>query len=112
MSIPWAPAAIIWAFSALALAEQLPDPTRPSGQAPAGSAKAAQLKLSAIIGDRAVINGQALKVGDRLGRVRVLAIASNSVTLANGHSRWQLTLFDTKSKKPTTCEGSRCGQDE
>ncbi len=110
MSTPWAPAVIIWAFSALALAESLPDPTRPSGKAAVARGPAPQsLTLSAIVGERAVINGQALKEGDRLGATRVLKVGSNSVTLARGNQRWQVQLFDTHNKKTTACEGNHCG---
>ncbi|WP_421683792.1 Type II secretory pathway component [Stutzerimonas urumqiensis] len=86
----------VLAMPALAL-----DPTRPpvalQPSAPQDAAQpAAPLRLQAIFHTQpaasAVINGQTLRVGDRLGDVRVLAIDAGSVLIERQGRREHLAL--------------------
>ncbi|TBV00126.1 Type II secretory pathway component [Stutzerimonas kirkiae] len=81
--------------STLALAR---DPTQPPVELTPKGAQAppASLQLQAILRSpqvsRAVINGQPLKVGERLGDARVLAIHSHSVLIEREGQRETLRL--------------------
>lgn len=75
------------------------DPTRPPRELAPAAATAqprTPLKLQAILrapgGARAVINGQSLAVGERLGDARVLAIHSRSVLIEQQGQRDWLRL--------------------
>lgn len=85
-----------------ALAENLPDPTRPPAAlyaAPGSLSSAPQsgpVLQSVFISaakKTAIINGQELKVGDKLGEARVARIAESEVVLQEGKSTQTLRLF-------------------
>ena len=84
------------------------DPTRPpaSEAAPAaGSASgegAPRLESVLIAPDRriAVINGQAVRVGERIGEARVLRITETEVALREGKSTQILRLFPAAERHP------------
>ena len=85
----------------LAGAESLTDPTRPEVFAAAEpETPAAQLQLSLVrLGPKplAVINGSALRVGERIEGYRLLAVSSNQVTLASQSGRLILPLVPSQS---------------
>ena len=92
-------------FVAEAGSDFLPDPTRPSagiGMA-AGSVNAGPVLQSIVIsaGQRvATINGQAVKVGDKVGDMRVLKILETEVVLGKGKEVQTLKLFPGIEKQP------------
>ena len=78
---------------------QAADPTRPpAGRVSAGavSEAATELRLQAIMltpqNPHVVINGQRLKVGDRLGDIRILAIRPHSVLIDREGKHEELRL--------------------
>lgn len=83
----------------LALPVWAADPTLPP---PA----AAPLRLQAILrgqdGARAVINGQTLRVGDRVAGARVLAIGRRTVSVERQGRRFSLSLLSPLSPSRTT----------
>lgn len=92
-------------LSPLAQAEVLQDPTTPltgmgSGKGASQSATAGAPKLqSIIIGNGpalAVINGQSVRVGQRIEGYQLVAISADSVVLEKGGKRQSLTLFGSK----------------
>ncbi|WP_152033001.1 SctD/MshK family protein [Gallaecimonas mangrovi] len=98
MFIPWAPALITLALSAPLLAQTLKDPTRPPGEH-VGSAGQAQapLTLSAVLGSQpalAIINGQVLKVGDKVQGWTLRHIFKDEVLLVSAGQQQKLTVFD------------------
>jgi len=92
-------------LSLTASAQQLQDPTRPSGvndQGTAMSADGGPVLQSILIsaGRRiAVISGQAVKLGEQFGGARVVKIAENEVVLRNGNEFQTLKLFPSLGKK-------------
>jgi MSHA biogenesis protein MshK len=83
-------------------ARELPDPTRPAtaalgNGAGAGTAAAPEQLQSVLIGRSgrrvAIISGQMLRVGDKLGGAILIGISENSVLLKNGRKQHVLTLF-------------------
>lgn len=91
-----------------ALAENLPDPTRPPAAlyaAPGSSSSAPQsgpVLQSVFISaakKTAIINGHELKVGDKLGEARVARIAESEVVLQEGKSMQTLKLFPGMEKQ-------------
>lgn len=100
-------AAAFWSAGAV-LAEVLPDPTRPTGAgmndgvgAAAAAASGPVLQSVLVSPNRrvAVINGQSLAVGDRIGEARVAKITETEVTLAQGGQTQVLRLFVQVDKK-------------
>ncbi|WP_313089164.1 Type II secretory pathway component [Pseudomonas sp.] len=78
---------------------QAADPTLPpAGRATpdASTPAAAPLRLQAILRGplqtRAVINGQSVKAGDRLGEIRILAVQAHAVIVDNQGQRQTLRL--------------------
>jgi MSHA biogenesis protein MshK len=85
-------------------ADELADPTRPSGASAAPASKVAssgQLKLEGIVHSAqreiAIINGRVLKVGEWIGDARIDAIARNRVRYTRG-GRSQVLMLDTPIK--------------
>lgn len=95
--------------AATAVAENLPDPTRPSGaayaeenanDAPRGPVLQSVLSSS---GRRiAIISGQTVKQGDMIGNSRVHRIRDTEVVLAQGRETQVLKLFPVLEKQPST----------
>lgn len=95
--------------TAAALAESLPDPTRPTGaayaeetanDAPRGPVLQSVLSSS---GRRiAIISGQTVKQGDMIGNARVHRIRDTEVVLAQGRETQVLRLFPVLEKQPST----------
>ena len=86
--------------------ENVPDPTRPPASLIAGSLVAAPSSgpgLQSIMissGRRlAVIGGQTVQVGDKLGDARVVKIAEGEVVLNNGKELQTLKLFPGIEKR-------------
>lgn len=95
----------------LALPVWAADPTLPPPAAAPASVKgkapaAAPLRLQAILrgqdGVRAVINGQTLRVGDRVAGARVLAIGRRTVSVERQGRRFSLSLLSPLSPSRTT----------
>lgn len=90
-------------------ADALQDPTRPAflsagSDAAAGNAKAApSLVLNAIrlspTQRRAMINDRSVKVGERIGDARVIAIDRDGVRLQRGTEQFTLHLLPIKVKQ-------------
>ncbi|MBU0622813.1 MAG: hypothetical protein KJ795_13330 [Gammaproteobacteria bacterium] len=92
-------------LSALAqAAEPLPDPTRPAAEflAPTDSGAAAKeaatiegLRTIIIAPDRrsAVINGEQVKLGGRIGSERLMAVCEDSVVLQGAEGRREVPLY-------------------
>ncbi len=94
---------ILWSLGiigAAATAEVLPDPLRPPA-APVADSSAPVTNSGPILqsvfissGRKvAVINGQSVQVGDKIGEARVLRIAEGEVVLAQGKESQTLKLF-------------------
>ena len=95
-----------------AMAESLPDPTRPSidlnstGAGVAGEALPVEVVprglQSIIISPQyraAIINGETVKLGDKSGDSTLVEVRENSVVLQNAHGRRVLELFPKVSIK-------------
>lgn len=110
------PTALALSVSALAVllagaiapasAQALPDPTRPPGNMEYGAAVGASSGLQTIIRragakPRALINGEIVALGDKVGDSHLVAINADNVVLmdADGH-RETLTLTPGISKLP------------
>ncbi|WP_238482410.1 MSHA biogenesis protein MshK [Noviherbaspirillum aridicola] len=101
-------------------AQVLLDPTRPPasipGQTPADNApsmSAVPVLQSVIIGSgrrEAVIDGHAVKLGDRVGDARVVRITETEVVLRSGKDTQILRLFPTLEKRPAAAGSLRPGR--
>jgi MSHA biogenesis protein MshK len=86
-------------FAATALAQPLADPTRPPREGPAEQrqAEAAPTRLQSVLISAgrsiAVIDGRAVRVGERVGDATLVSIAPSEVTLQRGAERQRLTLL-------------------
>ena len=102
-------AATCWA----AQAQALTDPTRPpSAQAPADAADAsAESQLQSILLSRdrkvAVIGGQTVVLGGRIGDAMLVKISETSVVLKRGEEYETLQLLPGLDKKPSAARGAR-----
>ncbi len=87
------------------LAQQLPDPTeRTSMTGPRGASAGSTnwvLQSTLISDDRriAVINGEALMVGDRINGARVLEIDTYAVRIRTANGTLELKLTDNDPKR-------------
>jgi MSHA biogenesis protein MshK len=95
---------------AFADAQELRDPTRPpalfesDGGQRTSSASAGPVLQSVLISPTrriAMIDGQALKPGDKFGDARVVKITENEVVLRNGQEVQTLKLFPQVEKQKT-----------
>lgn len=93
-----------------AFAQALVDPTRPPaslGAEPAGNGQAVPagpVLQSVLISPRrkeAIISGQAVKVGDKVGEATVVRIAEDQVLLRRGKEIETLKLFPNIEKRST-----------
>jgi MSHA biogenesis protein MshK len=100
--------ALFAGIAAPASAQALPDPTRPPGGSEAGATEAADSGLQSIIRPtsgkpRAVINGEVVTLGGKVGESRLVAINADTVILQNSDgSRDTLFLTPGISKKPSS----------
>lgn len=100
-------ATILCAFVAMAapLRAELADPMRPGGHAPRSSVSAPHWVLqSTLVSDSrrlAVVNGDIVRVGDRVAGARVLSIHSGEIWLERRGRRFRLGLTPTEVKKVT-----------
>lgn len=99
--------ALLLCMSGAAHAAGLPDPTRPPASFDAGSAAAAQpsgprLQVVRTIGAQrsAVISGQAVKVGSKVGDAVVTRIDEDRVQLRGPEGMQTLKLFPDVDKQP------------
>lgn len=115
-----APAALLWACASMAVAQGLPDPTRPSfavtpapgASAPAG--EAAWVLQSVLLGTggtpgvrAAVISGQLVSVGERLGDARLLRVTERSAVLHGPQGLTTLWLIADVEKQELPARTSR-----
>lgn len=100
----WAPALMLAMACASAAAQALPDPTRPPAAlwAPADAAPAAPSRpqlQSVLISNKpggrrvAVIDGQVVRVGSKVGGAVVTEIRDTAVLLRRGKSQETFTLY-------------------
>jgi MSHA biogenesis protein MshK len=98
-----------FAFAPFAHAENLPDPTRPpaalghAGDGGASASAAGRPVLQSVLispgRTMAMISGQMVKVGDRVGEARVIKISETEVVLRNGKELETLKLFPGVEKR-------------
>lgn len=104
-------------FSVLAQAENLPDPTQPSGsqgyQDAGDGGNVGLPKLQSVLisptakGRRlAIINGQTLRIGEKLGGAVLIRISETEVALRNGQNVQVVKLFPDGEKRATKVEPS------
>jgi hypothetical protein len=96
-------ALLLCALAAAAAAEELQDPTRPPNEL-GTEAKSVSDELQSIIISptrrAAIINGQTVELGAKLGDVRLIEINGGNVVLEGVQGRRVLTLFpDIKTNK-------------
>jgi MSHA biogenesis protein MshK len=92
----------------IATAQSLPDPTRPPSSADgqgAGKSEtgpAVPILQSILVSDSrhiAIINGQMLKIGDKVGDNRIIKITESEVVLRSGKDLQVLKLFPGVEKQ-------------
>jgi len=97
------------AFAGAALAQPLADPMRPPAQGgaaevrQAGEVASSRLQSILISAGRsvAVIDGRAVRLGERIGDATLVSIEPSEVTLERGAARERLTLLPSAiEKKP------------
>lgn len=99
-------ASLVCTVQPFAAAQALVDPTRPpaalvTGESAPASANAPVLQ-SVLMSPRrieAIINGQTVKVGDKVGDARVVRIKENEVVLRTGKSTQVLKLYPAIEKR-------------
>lgn len=84
LSSPYLAMLLIASTAQAAAAERLADPTRPShAKAPAQVQPASAIRLEAVLrsGERyvAIVNGQLVRAGDRIGDARIDEISSDAI---------------------------------
>lgn len=109
-------AAIIALAPRLASAESLADPTRPAigadaagSAAVSGGASGPRLQMIKISPARrtAIIDGQEVTVGSRVGEMRVVQITEAGVVLKSKTDTESLKLFSDVEKHPVAATGPR-----
>ncbi len=97
------------AFASSAGTENLPDPTRPpaslgvgleSGAPEADAGPRLQSILIAPGRRFAIVSGQTVHVGDKIGEAQVITISEGEVVLRNGKDLQTLKLFPEVEKRP------------
>ncbi len=105
-------AAALTGLASQVLAQGLPDPTRPPGNAEYGSAGYASSGLQSIIRPtgqkpRALIHGELVTLGGKVGESQLIAINTDSVVLRDADgNRETLTLTPGISKSPAKNKSS------
>lgn len=94
----------------LAGAEVLPDPTRPAPGMDAGDGAASsgpRLQMIKISPARrsAIVDGQEVTVGSRVGEMRVIRITEGAVVLKGKTGTETLKLFSDVEKRPVVAQG-------
>jgi MSHA biogenesis protein MshK len=99
----------------LASAEALPDPTRPApgmevgaGAVASGVASGPRLQMIKISPARrsAIIDGQEVTLGSRVGEMRVVKISEGEVVLKGKSETETLKLFSDVEKRPVAAQGA------
>ncbi|HJV83165.1 hypothetical protein [Noviherbaspirillum sp.] len=92
----------------IAMTQVLSDPTRPpvaaSSELASGQAAAGPILQSILISPHraeAIINGQTVKVGDKVGEAKVVRITESEVFLRSGKDLQALKLFPNIEKNST-----------
>lgn len=94
------------------LAQALPDPTRPPGGVDGASMEGTESGLQSIIRPnggkpRALINGELVPLGGKLGESRLVAVNADNIVLQNSDgSRDTLYLTPGISKKPRSANST------
>ncbi|MGZ3159118.1 MAG: MSHA biogenesis protein MshK [Burkholderiaceae bacterium] len=94
----------------LAYAEQFADPTRPpdtmgSGQTANPNVESAPVLQSVLISPHrrlAIINGKAVKLGEKFGKSKLVSITETEVVLQSGKDLQTLKLFPGVQKRLTS----------
>ncbi|MGZ3253638.1 MAG: MSHA biogenesis protein MshK [Burkholderiaceae bacterium] len=94
----------------LACAEQFADPTRPpdtmgSGQTANPNVESAPVLQSVLISPHrrlAIINGKAVKLGEKFGKSKLVSITETEVVLQSGKDLQTLKLFPGVQKRLTS----------
>jgi len=93
-------------------AQGLSDPTKPAGPhmgaAPSRAAEGGLVLQSVLIfpdARSAIISGEHVLLGQKVGRLRLVKIAESEVVLLNGDERRTLKLFPGVDKRPTASAG-------
>lgn len=97
----WRCLAVVMLLSAGAQAETLPDPTRPPAELGAsattpGAALTEEVLQSVILSPgrhAAIINGQLVRVGERYGEAKLVAVSEGQAILKGAQGRRVLNLF-------------------
>ena len=95
-------------MAAPAMAQSLADPTRPpasqgNGDAmPVATGPVLQFVLIAPGRSEAVISGQTLKLGEKVGDAQIIKITETEVVLRNGKDLQTLRLFPNVEKQPAS----------
>jgi len=99
--------AVVLVSASTALADG-PDPTRPAdvAETATGAAAAAPTGLQAVLlrphgKSVAVINGQTVAVGERVGEGRLVSLGANQAVLVGPNGREVLKLAPAAEKKPS-----------
>lgn len=103
-------------------AQMLSDPTRPPASVLSGEARADGVNPAAYSGPvlqsilissvrkEAIISGQTVRVGDRVGEAQVSQITENEVELRSGKNTQTLKLFPNVEKRANTArKGTSAG---
>ena len=93
--------------SSVVCAQGLADPTRPPGlhmgAAPSRQAEGGLVLQSVLIfpdARSAIISGEHVLLGQKVGRLRLIKVAESEVVLLNGDERRTLKLFPGVDKRP------------
>ncbi|WP_292934458.1 hypothetical protein [Noviherbaspirillum sp.] len=106
--IRFATACLVFGVHFIAVAQVLSDPTRPpaaaSSELASGQAATGPILQSILISPHraeAIINGQTVKVGDKVGDAKVVKITESEVLLSSGKDLKALKLFPNIEKHRT-----------
>jgi hypothetical protein len=100
-------ASVLAVASSAVCAQGLSDPTRPPGlhmgAAPSRPAEGGLVLQSVLIfpdARSAIISGEHVLLGQKVGRLRLIKVAESEVVLLNGDERRTLKLFPGVDKRP------------
>lgn len=82
-----------------AMADRLVDPTQPASSRPATNGESLSVRLEAILqsGERriAIVNGQIVRAGDRIGAIQILQVNESSVSYSQAGETHLARLQET-----------------
>lgn len=99
---------LVYGVHFIAAGQVLSDPTRPpaaaSGELASGHTAAGPVLQSILISPHraeAIINGQTVRIGDKVGEAKVVRITESEVVLSSGKDLQALKLFPNIEKNST-----------